>query len=73
MAAKRTVKAFRVSIANHLEEIDRGMTTTELAALLKISRRSLYDMAKAGRIPSFSVGSHVRFDPHTVAETALNT
>jgi excisionase family DNA binding protein len=64
---KTTIKCRKTSIPDHLETIDRAMTTAELAQVLGVSRRSIFDLAKAGRIPSFRVGSSVRFDPHRVA------
>jgi len=67
-APRQTIKALKIPLPDHLETIDHGLTTTELAALLGVSRRSIFDMAKAGRIPSFRVGSSVRFDPHVVAK-----
>jgi excisionase family DNA binding protein len=66
-APKRTIKYLKTSLPDHLETIDHGMTTTELAAALGVSRSSIYDMAQAGRIPCYRVGTHVRFDPHIVA------
>lgn len=62
------IKCRKTSIPDHLESIDRAMTTTELAALLGVSRRSIFDLAKAGRIPSFRVATSVRFDPAVIAK-----
>ena len=48
------------------KKIARGMkgalTAKQLAELLNISPKTIFKMAKAGRIPSFRVGSAVRFD-----------
>ena len=48
------------------KKIARGMkgalTAKQLAELLNINRKTVFKMAKAGRIPSFRVGSAVRFD-----------
>jgi excisionase family DNA binding protein len=65
---KPTIKYRKMDLPSYLETVDHGMTTGELAAVLGVSRRSIFDMAKAGRIPSFRVGSSVRFDPHLVAK-----
>jgi excisionase family DNA binding protein len=43
------------------------MTASQLAALLAVSRIIIYKLAKKNRIPSFRVGSCVRFDPKVVA------
>ena len=65
---RQTLKYRKMPLPDYLETIDHGMTTTELAGLLGVSRSSIYDMAQAGRIPCYRVGTHVRFDPHIVAK-----
>jgi excisionase family DNA binding protein len=65
---KQTIKARKMPLPDYLETIDHGLTTTELAAVLGVSRRSIFDLAKAGRIPSYRVATSVRFDPHVVAK-----
>src|ERR1700693_3821247 len=65
---RQTIKYRKMGLPDYLETVDHGMTTGGLAAVLGVSRRSIFDMAKAGRIPSFRVGSSVRFDPHLVAK-----
>jgi excisionase family DNA binding protein len=40
----------------------------ELAHVLTVSRITIFKQAKAGRIPSFRIGTCVRFDPKAVAE-----
>jgi excisionase family DNA binding protein len=57
-----------VSLADYLESMDHALTADELGRLLSISRATIFRMAKAGRIPSFRVGTCVRFDPRVVAE-----
>ena len=49
------------------ERIGRALTAKQLAAVLAVSRIVIYRLAKAGRIPSFKVGTCVRFDPKAVA------
>jgi len=55
------------SIANQIEEINHALTAQELAALLSVSRITIFKHARTGRIPSFRIGTAVRFCPHTVA------
>jgi excisionase family DNA binding protein len=62
------IKYRKMDLPSYLETVDCAMTTTELAKVLGVSRRSIFDLAKAGRIPSFRVGSSVRFDPHRIAK-----
>jgi excisionase family DNA binding protein len=66
MATK--IKYRKMALPDYLETIDCGMTTAELSKVIGIPARTLYRQAKAGRIPSFRVGSSVRFDPHVVAK-----
>jgi len=39
-----------------------ALTAKQLAGMLNISEKTIFKMAKAGRIPSFRVGTCVRFD-----------
>ena len=45
-----------------------ALTAKQLAELLNISPKTVFKMAKAGRIPSFRVGSAVRFDARLVID-----
>jgi excisionase family DNA binding protein len=48
---------------------DRGaMTAKELAQMLRISPKTVFKLARAGRIPSFRIGTAVRFDPKLVID-----
>jgi excisionase family DNA binding protein len=49
-------------IKNH----GRAMDATELANYLKVSRVSLLRRARRGTIPSFRIGTSVRFDPNAI-------
>jgi excisionase family DNA binding protein len=54
-------------LADRIERIGRALTANELAEMLTVSRITIFKQAKAGRIPSFRVGTCVRFDPRAVA------
>jgi excisionase family DNA binding protein len=56
-----------VSLADKIEKIARAITAKELAGFLSVSEVTIFKHAAAGRIPSFRVGSCVRFDPREVA------
>lgn len=56
------------SIADQVESYGRALQASELAELLAISKVTIFKLAKAGRIPSFRVGTRVRFDPRKVAD-----
>jgi len=60
-----TVEA--MSLPDRIERIDRALTADELARMLTVSRITIFKQAKAGRIPSFRIGTCVRFDPKSVA------
>jgi len=46
----------------------RALTANELAGMLTVSKVTIFKQAKAGRIPSFRIGTCVRFDPRSVAQ-----
>jgi excisionase family DNA binding protein len=57
-----------LSIADRIERIQRALTANELAEMFTVSRITIFKHAKAGRIPSFRIGTCVRFDPRSVAQ-----
>jgi excisionase family DNA binding protein len=57
-----------VSLADRVEGTDHALTADELARLLTVSRITVFKQAKAGRIPSFRIGTCVRFDPKITAD-----
>jgi excisionase family DNA binding protein len=61
-----------VTLADHIEGFGRALTADELAGFLAVSRVTIFKHAKAGRIPSFRVGTCVRFDPRAVARWLRN-
>ena len=57
----------RLTLAEQIEHIEGAMTAEKLAKLLGVSKITIFKQAKAGRIPSFRIGTCVRFDPRAVA------
>jgi len=55
------------TLADRVEQTDHALTAVELARLLSVSRITIFKQAKAGRIPSFHIGTCVRFDPKITA------
>lgn len=48
---------------------NRGaMTAKELAKMLRISPKTVFKLARAGRIPSFRIGTAVRFEARLVID-----
>jgi excisionase family DNA binding protein len=56
------------SLADQIAMTGHALTADELAHLLAVSRITIFKQAKAGRIPSFRIGTCVRFDPVVVAK-----
>ena len=55
------------SIPEQLEKTAHALTAKNLAQLLQASEITIYKLAKAHKLPSFRIGTAVRFDPRTVA------
>jgi excisionase family DNA binding protein len=55
------------SIIQQISSAKGALTAAQLAQLLSVNRITVFKMAKSGRIPSFRIGTCVRFDPATVA------
>jgi excisionase family DNA binding protein len=55
-------------IADQIEKTGHALTAEDLAKLLSVSKVTIFKHAAAGRIPSFRVGTCVRFDPRAVAD-----
>jgi|HubBroStandDraft_5_1064220.scaffolds.fasta_scaffold45151_4 excisionase family DNA binding protein len=56
------------TLADKIARHKGALTAKDLAELLNISRKTIFKVAKAGRIPNFRVGSAVRFDPRLVID-----
>jgi excisionase family DNA binding protein len=56
------------TLADQIEKTGHALTAVELATILSVSRITIFKHAAAKRIPSFRIGSCVRFDPHAVAK-----
>lgn len=55
------------SIVQMVEGIDHALTADELARLLSVSKVVIYKYASEGTIPSFKIGTLVRFDAAQIA------
>jgi predicted DNA-binding transcriptional regulator AlpA len=58
-------------LADQIEQFDHAIKAKDLARLLGISVPQMYKLGKT-TIPSFHLGTGVRFDPHSVAEWLRN-
>jgi excisionase family DNA binding protein len=61
------------SLADQIERCRHALRAGELAELLAVSKITVFKLARAGRIPSFRVGTCVRFDPRAVAKWLRST
>ena len=55
-------------LADRIEQTEHALTAPEIAVFLSLATATVFKMARAGRIPSFRIGSAVRFDPRIVAQ-----
>ena len=56
------------TLIERLSSIPGAINARQLAEMLHCSEKMLYKQARAGRVPSFRIGSLVRFDPVLVAD-----
>jgi excisionase family DNA binding protein len=57
-----------VSVRDRIATHHGAMNAEQLADILGVSEITIYKHAKAGKIPSFRIGTCVRFCPKTVAD-----
>jgi excisionase family DNA binding protein len=57
-----------MKLADHIAAMGQALTVEQLAGILQCSKKALYKMVQRGTLPSFRVGSMVRFDPETTAQ-----
>ena len=60
-------EASATTLVEQIERTGHALTADDLAKLLSMSRITIFKHAKAKRIPSFRVGSALRFCPKAVA------
>lgn len=51
-----------------LEAREEALDVHQVAELLKISERHVYELAAGGSLPAFRIGKMIRFDPQDVAD-----
>jgi excisionase family DNA binding protein len=57
-----------MELVEKLEARSSALRARDLAELLGVTQQHIYKLAAQGAIPSFRVGTAVRFDPAIVAE-----
>lgn len=59
----------KCGIKDHLLTFARPwMEAEDVAAILGVKKDSIYKQARAGSIPSYRIGTSVRFDPKKLCE-----
>lgn len=53
--------------ADRIERFGHALNARQLATILAVSTIVVYKLAKKNRLPSFRIGTCVRFDPKAVA------
>jgi excisionase family DNA binding protein len=61
------MQSSELSLIEQIERTGCALTADDLAKLLSVSRITIFKQAKVGRIPSFRIGTSVRFCPKAVA------
>jgi len=57
-----------LKISERIASHTKALTADELADIMNIDRVTVYRQAKEGILPSFRIGTCVRFCPRTVSE-----
>lgn len=57
-----------LSIRERIAAFNRALTADELSTLFAVEPDSIYKKARAGDIPSFRIGTSVRFDPKQIID-----
>lgn len=56
-----------IGLADSLHGKARALRVIDIATLLNISERQVYNLAAQHRIPNFRIGASIRFDPVVIA------
>ena len=68
MQRGRAVSTTPMSIRERIASFRRGMKARELADILGVSEKTIFRQTQKGLIPSYRVGTAVRYDPKLVTE-----
>jgi excisionase family DNA binding protein len=61
-----------MTIAERLSRLEQGISAKQLAPILGVSAVTVYRMAERKAIPSYRVGTSLRFDGDAVATALFN-
>lgn len=57
-----------MSLKERIDSFGRALDAKELAAIFGVTEDLIYKQARTGVMPSFKIGTLVRFDPRAVCE-----
>lgn len=57
-----------MSIKEKIGSFSKAMQAKDLAGIFGVTKDLIYEQARLGTIPSFRIGTAVRFDPKRVSE-----
>lgn len=57
-----------LSVRDRIASFDHALTADDLSKLFAVEPDSIYKKARAGDIPSFRIGTSVRFDPKQIID-----
>jgi excisionase family DNA binding protein len=57
-----------MTLIETLESREEALNVRQVAELLGVSDKHIYELAAQGKLPAFRVGKAVRFDPQDVAD-----
>jgi excisionase family DNA binding protein len=57
-----------VSLRDRIAAYQTALTAEDIAKLFQVEKDSIYKKARTGDIPSFRIGTSVRFDPKQLAD-----
>jgi excisionase family DNA binding protein len=57
-----------MSIKERIDSFGRALEAKELATLFNVTEDLIYKQARTGVMPSFKIGTLVRFDPKALCE-----
>jgi excisionase family DNA binding protein len=56
-----------LNVIERIAQSPHALSVEQLAAILNVSRKSIYKLISHGRLPCFRLGGLIRFSPHHVA------
>jgi len=56
-----------IDIPTRIERQRKAMTVKQLADLVQLSTKQIYELVGKGHIPSYRISGAIRFDPHHTA------